>query len=150
MNSLPSAETPGRLDKSRSRPEMIALRVMSTEPTAEEIDSIRRSFKRCREGTVEAIINLRRTNDPSFIPAIVRGIVWRYVQPDAREVVDQAEPETPLSSLGIDSLMMLEVVLDVQDALEVVIEDADLRRMQTIGEVIDFLKQHFADTHKPA
>ena len=46
--------------------------------------------------------------------------------------------------------MMLEVVLDVQDALEVVIEDADLRRMQTIGEVIDFLKQHFANTHKPA
>ncbi len=123
---------------------------MSTELTDEEIASIRRSFKRCREGTVEAIINLRRSNDPSFIPAIVRGIVWRYVQADAREVVDQAEAETPLSSLGIDSLMMLEVVLDVQDALEVVIEDADLRRMQTIGQVIDFLKQHFADTHKPA
>ncbi len=123
---------------------------MSTELTDEEIASIRRSFKRCREGTVEAIINLRRSNDPSFIPAIVRGIVWRYVQPDAREVVDQAEAETPLASLGIDSLMMLEVVLDVQDALEVVIEDADLRRMQTIGQVIDFLKQHFADTHSRA
>jgi 3-hydroxyacyl-[acyl-carrier-protein] dehydratase len=120
---------------------------MSTEPTDEEIDSIRRSFKRCREGTVEAIISLRRTNDPAFIPAIVRGIVWRYVQPDAREVVDQADAETPLASLGIDSLMMLEVVLDVQDALDLVIEDSDLRQMQTIGDVVTFLQKSFAETH---
>ena len=118
---------------------------MRTPPTEDEIDDLRRSFKRCREGTIDAIINLRRTGDPSFIPEIIRGIVWRYVQPDAREVVDRAAPETPLSSLGIDSLMMLEVVLDVQDALDIVIEDADLKRMQTIGDVIEFLQQRFGE-----
>ena len=123
---------------------------MYTELTEQEMDGLRRSFKRCREGTVEAIIDLRRSGDPAFIPAIVRGIVWRYVQPEAREVVEQAAAETPLSSLGIDSLMMLEVVLDVQDALDLIIEDADLKRMQTIGQVIEFLQQHFADTHKRA
>ena len=121
---------------------------MRTQPTDEEIEKLRRSFKRCREGTVDAIINLRRTGDPSFIPEIIRGIVWRYVQPEARQVVEQANPETPLSSLGIDSLMMLEVVLDVQDALDIVIEDADLRRMQTIGDVSELLRQRFAETPK--
>lgn len=115
--------------------------------TEEQIEELRRSFKRCREGTADAIIELRRTGDPSFIPTIVRGIVWRYVQGDIREVVENATPETPLSSLGIDSLMMLEIVLDVQDALDVVIEDADLRRMQTIGDVTEFLQQHYAQTH---
>lgn len=123
---------------------------MPTEPTEQEIEEVRRSFKRCREGTVEAILDLRRTGDPSFIPTIVRGIVWRYVQEEARHVVDQATPETPLASLGIDSLMMLEVVLDVQDALDVVIEDSDLRQMETIGDVIDFLVQHHAKTHGAA
>ena len=118
---------------------------MATEITEDEINEVKRSFKRCREGTVDAIIDLRRNGDPSVIPTIVRGIVWRYVQPDAREVVDQATPETPLSSLGIDSLMMLEVVLDVQDALNIVIEDADLRRMQTIGDVIEFLQGRFTE-----
>jgi len=123
---------------------------MPTEPTEQEIEQLRRSFKRCREGTVDAIIDLRRTGDTAFIPPIVRGIVWRYVQEDARPVVEAATPETPLASLGIDSLMMLEVVLDVQDALDVVIEDSDLRQMETIGDVIDFLVQHYVKTHGAA
>ncbi|MEP6822557.1 MAG: acyl carrier protein [Chthoniobacterales bacterium] len=120
---------------------------MATELTEEEKDSLRRSFKRCREGTVEAIIALRETGDTAQIPAIVRGIVWRYVQPEARPVVEEATPETPLAGLGIDSLMMLEVVLDVQDALDLVIEDSDLRQMQTIGDVVSFLQTRYAETH---
>ena len=121
---------------------------MLTELTEEEKDGLRRSFKRCRENTVDAIINLRQTGDPSFIPEILRGIVWRYVQAETRPVVDQATLETPLASLGIDSLMMLEVVLDVQDALDIVIEDADLRRVQTIGDVNELLAQRFTEAHQ--
>ena len=120
---------------------------MPTELSQDEKDSLRKSFKRCREGTVEAIIALRETGDPAQIPEIVRGIVWRYVQPDARPVVEQATPETPLAALGIDSLMMLEVVLDVQDALDLVIEDSDLRQMQTMGDVVEFLQKRYAETH---
>lgn len=121
---------------------------MHTLLTEEQIDQIRRSFKRCREGTADAIINLRRTGDPEFIPTIVRGIVWRYVQKDVQPIVDQASAETPLASIGMDSLTMMEVVLDVQDALELVIEDADLRRMQTIGNLIGFLQERFAQLHQ--
>jgi acyl carrier protein len=121
--------------------------VMPTELTEEEKESLRRSFKRCRENTVDAIINLRQTGDPSFIPEILRGIVWRYVHAETRPVVDTATLETPLASLGIDSLMMLEVVLDVQDALDIVIEDADLRKVQTIGDVNELLAQRFTEAH---
>ncbi|MEO5720471.1 MAG: phosphopantetheine-binding protein [Chthoniobacterales bacterium] len=120
---------------------------MPTELSQDEKESLRKSFKRCREGTVEAVIALRETGDPAQIPEIVRGIVWRYVQPDARPVVEQATPETPLAALGIDSLMMLEVVLDVQDALDLVIEDSDLRQMQTMGDVVEFLQKRYAETH---
>ncbi len=120
---------------------------MPTELTPEEIESLRKNFKRCQESTIEAIIDLRQRHDPALIPAIVRGIVWRYVQPEARPVVEEATPETPLAELGIDSLMMLEVVLDVQDALDLVIEDSDLRQMQTIGDVVGFLQKRYAETH---
>jgi acyl carrier protein len=121
---------------------------MRTQLTEEQIEQIRRSFKRCREGTVDAIIDLQRTSDPEFIPTIVRGIVWRYVHKDVQSLVDQATAETPLASVGMDSLTMMEVVLDVQDALDLVIEDEDLRRMQTIGDVVGFLQQRFAQVHR--
>jgi acyl carrier protein len=120
---------------------------MRTPPTEEQIEQVRHSFKRCREGTIDAIIDLQRTGDPEFIPTILRGIVWRYVSKDVQPMVDQATAETPLASLGIDSLTMMEVVLDVQDALDLVIEDADLRRMRTIGDLIGFLQQRFAQVH---
>jgi acyl carrier protein len=123
---------------------------MTTQPTQEQIEQIRHNFRRCREGTVDAIIDLQRTKDPKFIPTIVRGIVWRYVRQEAQAIVDQATAETPLASLGIDSLTMMEVVLDVQDALDLVIEDADLKQMRTIGDVIAFLQQRFAELHPAA
>lgn len=120
---------------------------MPTELSDAEKETIRRSFKRCREDTIEAIIRLRETHDPALIPAIVRGIVWRYVQPEARPLVEEAKAETPLVALGIDSLMMLEVVLDIQDALDLVIEDEEMRKIQTIGDVISFLERRYAETH---
>src|SRR5438094_10216958 len=121
---------------------------MRTPPTEEQVEQVRRSFKRCREGTIDAIIGLQRTGDPEFIPTIVRGIVWRYVQKDIQPIVDQATAETSLASVGMDSLTMMEVVLDVKDALDLVIEDADLRRMQTIGDLMGFVQQRFAEVHR--
>lgn len=120
---------------------------MPTPPTEEQIEQISRNFKRCREGTIDAIINLQRTRDPEFIPPIVRGIVWRYVHENVRTTLDQATAETPLASLGVDSLTMMEVVLDVQDALDLVIEDADLKHMKTIGDIIGFLQQRYVELH---
>ncbi|HEY4283255.1 MAG TPA: phosphopantetheine-binding protein [Chthoniobacterales bacterium] len=120
---------------------------MRTPPTEQQVDEIRRNFRRCREGTSDAIISLHRTGDVQQIPTIVRGVVWRYVHKDVQAIVDSATPETPLTSLGIDSLTMMEVVLDVQDALDLVIEDSDLRHMRTIGDVIEFLQKRYAEVH---
>ena len=123
---------------------------MPTELTDEQIKKVNHDFRRCREGTAEAIINLRRTGDTALIPQILRGIVWRYVRPEAREQVEKAPLETPLSALGMDSLMMLEVVLDVQDALDVTVEDAELRRVKTFDDVSQILIQRFTEIHKAA
>jgi acyl carrier protein len=123
---------------------------MSTQLTDEQITKVKHDFRRCREGTAEEIINLRRTGDTALIPEILRGIVWRYVRPEAREQVEKASLDTPLSALGMDSLMMLEVVLDVQDALDVTVEDAELRRVKTFKDISDLLTQRFSEVHKAA
>jgi acyl carrier protein len=121
---------------------------MPTELTQTQIDDIARNYKRCREGTVDAIVNLRRTGDTSNIPTIMRGIVWRYVRPEIRSQAETAPPETPLTNLGMDSLMMLEVVLDLQDALDITIEDSELRNMKTIGDVTELLTQKYVEKNK--
>jgi len=123
---------------------------MPTDLTDDQIKKVNHDFRRCREGTAEAIINLRRTGDTALIPEILRGIVWRYVRPDAREQVEKASLETPLSNLGMDSLMMLEVVLDVQDALDVTVEDAELRRVKTFDDISQLLVQRFTEIHQAA
>jgi acyl carrier protein len=125
------------------------LSAMPTELTDEQIEKLKHEFRRCREGTPEAIINLRRTGDTSLIPEILRGIVYRYVRPEARPQVEQASLDTPLSALGMDSLMMLEVMLDVQDALDIVVEDSDLRRVKTFRDVSELLTQRFTENRQP-
>jgi acyl carrier protein len=128
----------------------IPLSSMATELTNEQIEKVKHEFRRCREGTAETIISLRRTGDLTLIPEILRGIVWRYVRPEARKQVEQASFAAPLSSLGMDSLMMLEVVFDVQDALDITIEDEDLKRMKTFNDVSELLMQRFTEIHKAA
>jgi acyl carrier protein len=120
---------------------------MPTELTQAEKDTITRNYKRCREGTADAIIDLRQTGDTSNILTIMRGIVWRYVRPEIRTQAEAATSETPLTELGMDSLMMLEVVLDLQDAFDVTIEDSELRNMQTIGDVTELLTEKYVAKH---
>ncbi len=112
---------------------------MPTELSAEEVEKLSKDFKRCGPETVDAILKFRRDGDDSVIPVIVRGVLRRYLRDEAKEFVDTAGPDTPLSSLGVDSLTMLEIMLDVQDALDVTVDDTELRKLQTIGDVVQML-----------
>ena len=114
---------------------------MPTELSATQVDELKRTFKRCSPATIEAILSFRQTGDLANLPVIVRGIVRRFLREETRASFDQAGPETPLSSLGADSLTMLEIMLDVQEALDIFIEDSELKRMQTVGDVDEFLHQ---------
>ena len=108
------------------------------------MDELKRTFKRCTAETIDAILSFRRTGDLAKLPLILRGIVRRFLREETRAFLDQCGPETPLSSLGVDSLTMLEIVLDVQEALDISIEDSELKRLQTLGDVDQFLQQKTA------
>lgn len=117
---------------------------MSNPLTDEQIAEIKQQFKRCSEETVDAIMAFRQTGDVSLLPIIVKGVVQRYLPADKADLLKNATEETNLADLQIESLTMLEVVLDIQDAADVIIEDAELREIRTLGDVRKFLEQKLA------
>jgi acyl carrier protein len=63
----------------------------------------------------------------------------------AEEVLEvdlsDATPQTPLRSLGIDSLDLLELVSVLEDRLEVCVPDSQLRELETVGGMIAALTE---------
>ncbi len=63
----------------------------------------------------------------------------------ADEVMDvdlsDATPQTPLRSLGMDSLDQLELVGFLEDHLEVCIPDSQLKELETVGGLIAALTE---------
>jgi len=117
---------------------------MATALTEEQIAELKQQFKRCDEETVNAIVSFRQTGDTKLLPAIVKGVVKRYLPADKVELLASATEDTNLAELHIESLTMLEIVLDIQDAVDVVIEDAELREVKTLGDVRKFLELKLA------
>ncbi|HWB59636.1 MAG TPA: phosphopantetheine-binding protein [Chthoniobacteraceae bacterium] len=117
---------------------------MPTPLTEEQAAALRDQFKRCDTQTVDAILKFRGTGDIALLPVIVRGVVRRYLPADKAGLLDAATEETNLADLHIESLTMLEIVLDIQDAVEVVIEDTELREIKTLADVRRFLEAKLA------
>ena len=117
---------------------------MRKEINSEEIDNLRRGFKRCGHEVVEAIIRYRMDHDATLIPAIALGVVRRYLHQEYRPVLDQATEQMPLAALEVDSLTMLEIVLDLQEVFDITIENAELKNLQTLGDMLGILREKAA------
>ena len=52
--------------------------------TPEDDAYLREALKRCSASTYEAACQFRRTGNTEHLPAIVLGIIERYVEPDLR------------------------------------------------------------------
>jgi acyl carrier protein len=109
--------------------------------TEDQIAELKMSFKRCSEPTVQAILRFRETKDIEVVPPIVTGIIERYMPPESADRFRSATDDTRISEdLGIDSLTMLEIVLSIEEAIELHIEDSELRPLKTLGDVKTFLR----------
>ena len=49
--------------------------------------------------------------------------------------VSNLSMETQISSLGIDSVSMMEIVGEIEDELNIIIPDEKLTRLQSIGDI---------------
>src|SRR5471030_1043741 len=109
--------------------------------SAEEIEAaLRDSLKRCTPATIEAALAYRRHADPKHLPAIIIGIVERYVEPDLRGKLAEGDDELRfIEDLGIDSLTMMEIVLLVEEVVQLPIPNDDLRNLRTVGDVKTYI-----------
>lgn len=53
--------------------------------------------------------------------------------------VERFTPETTLRELALDSFLMVEVVVDLQEEFEATLSQEGLREIQTLGELTDLL-----------
>ena len=56
---------------------------------------------------------------------------------------DQVTPEASLADdLGADSLASLELVMALEEAANIKIDDADVANLKTVGDIMDYLNTH--------
>lgn len=130
---MPQADQKAQNDR---RPTDAALKPM----TVEDESTLRESLKRCSPATIEAAIAYRKTNEASHLPAVIIGVIERFVEPDLRAKLKEADDELRLvEDLGIDSLTMMEIVILVEDVLQMQINNEDLRNLRTVGDIKVFI-----------
>jgi acyl carrier protein len=96
---------------------------------------------------VTLIEQYQNAPNPKLVPQIVRGIVDRYLPPGARKHIDQGT--RPLSAFGLESLTLMEVILDIQDALGLTLTDEELRALANLDEASAILEKKVAALSAP-
>jgi 3-hydroxyacyl-[acyl-carrier-protein] dehydratase len=124
-----------------STPAAPALPAAPSAPSeADEIDQLREALKRCPPGTFEAACEFRRTRRPEFLDPVIVGVIGRYVERDLRPKLQSAPDDLRLvEDLAIDSLTMIEIVVLTEDVLHVSIDNEELVKLRTLGDVRKFI-----------
>lgn len=106
----------------------------------EDETALREALKRCSPSTFEAAVQFRKTANPEHVPAVVIGVIERFVEPDLRMKLKDADDDLRLiEDLGIDSLTMMEIVILVEDVLQMTINNDELRNLRTVGDIKTFI-----------
>ena len=112
---------------------------------------IREALKRCPEKAIEAAVTFASTRDPDLIPVIVLGIIERFVEPDVRPILREENDQVRLlEDLGIDSLLMVEIVILVEETLGIHIENEELRHLRSVGDIKVYLDAKIKGLPVPA
>ena len=113
---------------------------MSNLPPDPSLAALEKQFRKCSPETIRAIYDFKRERRLELVPQIVQGIARKYISADAAQQLTEAGGDVTLASLGVDSLTLMELILDVQDALDVTITDDELRFVQTLEGVSALLR----------
>lgn len=103
-------------------------------------DDLREALKRCSPATYYAACKFRQTHDATQIPAIVVGVIERFVERDLRaKLQHDPEPLRLREDLAMDSLTMMEVVMLAEEVLHISVSNDELTHLRTIGDVQRFI-----------
>jgi len=108
----------------------------------EEIEAIKESMRRCSPQTIDSAIQYRSTKDAGLVPAIVTGIIERFLEPEARTLLKEKGDDVRIfDDLGVDSLTMLEIVMLVEDIIQITMDNDDLKDLRTINDIRSYISR---------
>ena len=99
--------------------------------------------------TLALIHEFQRTRDPVLVSPVLGGVLAKYL-PEGRRFPDGSPPEDALNVLGFESLTLIEIILDLQDALGIGISDDEIRGVQHVEEVRALLARKVAALSGPS
>lgn len=91
---------------------------------------------------LQAIRQYRDTHKPELVQPIVDGIVEKYLPVEMRGRATEAM-QSP-NSFGIESVTLMEIMLDIQDALGIELSDNELRGLKNFEDATNLLRQKVA------
>ena len=110
--------------------------------TPQDEETLREALKRCSRETVENAVSFRKTGDKSLLDSIVLGIIERYAEPEKRELLHSGNDNIDMvKDLELDSLTMVEIVLAVEDAVGMSIDNDDIQKLKTLGDIKNYIKE---------
>ena len=74
--------------------------------------------------------------DRDKVREMVMKVVEDQLGPFRSEVTDKSSFD---KDLGADSLDKVEMIMELEDRFEISVDDDEIEKLQTIGEVVDFL-----------
>lgn len=108
--------------------------------TEEEKEIFEATLKRCPEGTMESLLRYREQGDLEALNAFLLGCIKRHTEQEYHDLLDAGQPELSfVDDLGIDSMTMMEIVMMVEECLATQIDNQDLMKVRTLGDLNGFL-----------
>jgi 3-hydroxyacyl-[acyl-carrier-protein] dehydratase len=103
-------------------------------------DDLRQLLKRCSPSTYAAALQFRQTRDPAHLPAIIYGIIERFVERPLRpQLQAPAESVRLATDLGLDSLTLTELVILAEETLQLSLQPDELPRLRTLADLQQFI-----------
>ena len=69
----------------------------------------------------------------------VRDVIVETLGCEAEKVTPEA---SPTEDLGADSLALVELVMALEEAVGISIDDGDVAGLKTVGDILNYLKSH--------
>lgn len=92
--------------------------------------------------TLAAIRDYQDEPSAKLIPQIVHGIVEKYL-PEGTPPTGQGMQV--FNAFGIESITLMEVILDIQDALGIRLSDAEMRGMSNFDQAVALLSRKVSE-----
>ena len=104
--------------------------------TSEDEAALRETLKRCSPETIEKAVELRKTGNAELADPVVIGIIERFLEPEKRDLLKNPQDSLRMvDDLGLDSLTMVEIVLAVEDAVGMSIDNEEIQNLHTLGDI---------------